>query len=315
MEGPVNYSYTNWPPQGVPTNNFSVRWSGFIEPLISSSHIFYVSNNAGAGFRFKLINQRTEEILISIDNWNNPSPNAVEMRGTNVISPGYDHYIISLEYKNTTGAPQVALSWMEQGGSKSVIASNRFVQLGITPTGLSVDAEGKPWVGSRDSDNVMRINPKGGDVVVTNGATNYVGAVDMVVNLGDGNGHEEAYAFPAAPYNYSDMTGLNNQIVNPSLLPLKGYWQVIHDSGISNLTWNLIAWNAGLTNGSSIDLFVRAGENRQTISTNTVFLPVSNSMPLTNIVGRYIELRLGVIRQGVTNFVSLEDLTLYGTKP
>ena len=90
---------------------------------------------------------------------------------------------------------------------------------------------------------------------------------------------------------------------------------MIHDSGISNLTWNLIAWNAGLTNGSSIDLFVRAGENRQTISTNTVFLPVSNSMPLTNIVGRYIELRLGVIRQGVTNFVSLEDLTLYGTKP
>lgn len=111
------------------------------------------------------------------------------------------------------------------------------------------------------------------------------------------------------------MTGLNNQVVNPSLLPLKGYWQVIHDSGITNLIWNLVSWNAFLTNGSSMEVFLRAGDNRQTLSTNTTLVSITNNQPLTNIVGRYVELRVGMVRNTTNNHPHLEDLTLYGTRP
>jgi hypothetical protein len=68
----------------------------------------------------------------------------------------------------------------------------------------------------------MRIDPQAGTLAVTNGMTNYVGVVDLVVDLGDGKFHAQPYDKPASPYNYSDMTGFNNRIVNPGGEPLKG---------------------------------------------------------------------------------------------
>ncbi len=80
-----------------------------------------------------------------------------------------------------------------------MIPVERFQQSGFGPSGVSVDTAGKVWVGNYGSHNAMRIDPQAGVLVlttnalggVTNVVTNYVGLVDLVVDLGDGKFHAE----------------------------------------------------------------------------------------------------------------------------
>jgi hypothetical protein len=308
MEGPVDYSWTNgWPGSPMPTNNFSARWSGRFEPQSSGNHTFYVSANAGAAFRLILDGETV------IDNWDNPATNAVESSGTSGwLAVGTD-YGLRLEYRETTGAARIKLAWTEPGSTnKAVIPLERLVQLGEGPNGVSVDEDGKIWVACWNSDSAMRIDPNAGNVVVTNGVTNHVGAVDLAVDLGDGSEHEAPYNVAAAPYNYSDMTGFNNRVVNPAMKPLKGYWTVIDDCGIIGEVWNRISWNATLTNDCSVEVFVRATDDRQALA-NELFVPATNNVTLTGVKGRFIELRLAMIRDDANQQPLLNDLTLHGT--
>jgi hypothetical protein len=172
---------------------------------------------------------------------------------------------------------------------------------------VSVDAAGKIWAANQSTSNAMRIDPNAGQMVVTNGVTNHVGLVDMVVDLGSG----------ANPYDYSDMTGLNNRVVNPGLEPLRGYWTVIHDCGIVGEVWNRVSWNATLTNGCSVEVYVRASDDRQALA-NEAFVPATNDVMLTGatvngVRGRFIEVRLAMTRDDANKKPVLDDLTLYGT--
>jgi hypothetical protein len=182
------------------------------------------------------------------------------------------------------------------------------------PTGVSVDAAGKIWVGCWPSDTAVRIDPNAGRLVVTpDGQTNHVGLVDMMVGLGDGTWHQAPYNQPAHPYNYSDMTGFNVRVVNPSLAPLKGYWVVVNDSGNAGQLWNKVSWNAdaALTNGCSIEVYVRAADERQWLGSE-VFVPATNNVFFPSIRGRFIEVRLGMSRDEPSKEPVLYDLTLYG---
>lgn len=91
----------------------------------------------------------------------------------------------------------------------------------------------------------------------------------MAVDLGDGTWHTAPYDQPAAPYNYSDMTGFNNRIVNPTLQPLKGYWVDVHDSGIEQQLWNKVSWSASIPQGCSVEVFVRAADERTALGRAT----------------------------------------------
>ncbi|MCL4790030.1 MAG: hypothetical protein KJ070_25150, partial [Verrucomicrobia bacterium] len=235
-DGPIDLSWTNgWPPFPVPTNYFSVRWTGVIRGLANGEHVLLVSANAGAGFRLKLWGGTV------IDNWDNPNPGAVELSTTNWLSTG-DNDIV-LEYKEfASGVPRITLSWIEPGATNKTAVPRSQLKgpdLGTAgPTGVSIDTAGNIWAANFDNNTAMRINPNAGEMVVTNGMTNFVGEVDLIVELGDGSGHQHPYDKPATPYNYSDMTGFNNRIVNPAMQPLKGYWIAMHDSGIEHQLWN-----------------------------------------------------------------------------
>lgn len=141
--------------------------------------------------------------------------------------------------------------------------------------------------------------------------TNYVGQVDMVVDLGDGSFHPDPYNVAASPYNYSDMTGFNNRVVNRSLQPLKGYWIVIHDSGRENEFWERVSWSNSLPPGCSMEVWVRAGDDRLGLA-HEPFVAVSNNVPFTGVNGRYIEVRLALIRDDPAKQPVLYDLTLHG---
>ena len=132
--------------------------------------------------------------------------------------------------------------------------------------------------------------------------TNHVGEVDMVVNLGNG----------AKPYNYSDMTGFNERVVNPDLKPLKGYWAVIHDCGLTGEVWENVSWNAIATNGSTVEVLVRASNDRLTLA-KEVFMAVTNGMAFEQQVrGRYLEVRLSMARYDASRHPVVYDLTLHG---
>jgi hypothetical protein len=176
---------------------------------------------------------------------------------------------------------------------------------------VSVDSAGKIWATCFDSSVAVRIDPDEGDAVANGGVTNHVGAVDMVVDLGDGCGHQSPYDKPATPYNYSDMTGFNNRIVNPAQQPLKGYWVVVDDSGNAGQLWNKVLWTAALTNGCSLEVYVRAADERAWLGSE-VFVAVANDVAFPPIRGRYIEVRLGLTRDDPAKQPVVYDLTLYG---
>jgi hypothetical protein len=313
VESPADFSSTtNWPDASLVTNAFSARWSGIVQPLAQGDHVFYVSAEAGAAFRLK-VNGATP-----IDNWTTPGTNDVELAATNWLGTNVA-YDLKLEYAHFTNAARITLSWLEPGmTNKEVIPTERLQRLSSDPlglwgaTGLSVDAAGKIWAGCFDADAAVRIDPNAGPWVVVGGQTNHVGLVDMVVDLGDGSWYPAPYTNAAEPYNYSDMTGFNVRIVNPGLAPLKGYWAVIHDSGVAGELWNRVVWNAFLTDGCSIEVYVRADDDRAELA-NSAFVVVSNNTALAGIQGRYIEVRLALTRDHPSKQPVLYDLTLYGS--
>ncbi len=305
LAGNLDYAWTNgWPAAPVPATNFSARWIGQIEPRDSGEHIFIVTADTNAIFTLSLNGS------VLLDNWTYPNPtqtvwsSTIELTASNASD-------LRLEYVQAVGQPRLRLSWVEPGTTEETNPTNRFVQHGFGPTGVSVDAEGKIWAGNHDSHNVMRIDPNAGEEVVTNGQTYHVGAVDMVVDLGDGTTHTGEYTNAASPYNYSDMTGFNNRVVNPARLPLKAYWTVMDDGGINGAYWRA-QWDAYVSAGSSIEVWVRANDDRLALARQK-FVPASNGTSVPNTRGRFIELRLALIRESTNAFPVFSNLTLYAS--
>lgn len=166
----------------------------------------------------------------------------------------------------------------------------------------------------------MRIDPNAGTIVlttnvmmgVTNVVTNHVGVADLVVDIGDGSAHAAPYNVSAFPYNYSDMTGFNNRVVNPGGQPLRGYWSVVEDSGRTNLFWRKVSWTDNLPlPDCAVQVHVRASDDRAALR-NEAFTTVSNNMGFSGVNGRYLEVRVALARESATNDLVLYDLTLHG---
>ena len=169
----------------------------------------------------------------------------------------------------------------------------QVIPVGSTPTGLSVDADGKVWVTNTNSDNAMRIDPNGGGPGVA--------AVDLTVSLGAGSG----------PYNYSDMTG-----VVAAAAAGQGTWTVVYDSGTLGTAWGTVWWNeepqGAEPAGTGITVEARASDAPASLPAET-FIPVSNGAAFSGLTGQFIEIRSTLARDpGVTDTPVLSDLRLEG---
>jgi len=158
------------------------------------------------------------------------------------------------------------------------------IPVGVTPTGLAVDAAGKVWVTNLSSDNVMRIDP----------ATNLV---DLTVSLGAG----------AGPYNYSDMTG--STLTAP---PNAGTWSVVHDSSILNAKWGFVSWTSGEPGDSSITVTAASSSDGITFSAPEV---VTDSVDLTVPDGQYLKVDVSFVRASTGESPILFDLTILANQP
>lgn len=183
--------------------------------------------------------------------------------------------------------------WVANSGGSSVSRLDnsgnvlQVIPVGLNPTGVSVDSNGKVWVTNLGSDNAMRINPNVAGLAV----------VDLTVSLGAG----------AGPYNYSDMTG--SQLLNAVQ---QGTWSVVHDSMSLGTEWGTLAWNSQEPVGTSLKVEVRSADTMAALGT-LPFLEVGNGVDFCarGLAGQFLEVRVTMAREpGVIGTPVLLDLSV-----
>jgi RHS repeat-associated protein len=163
------------------------------------------------------------------------------------------------------------------------------VAVGVGPTGVSVDADGKVWATNYNSGTVSRIDPNAGPIGA-DGATR-VGAVDLTtVNLG-GN-----------TYNYSDMTGSTL-----TGAPQTGSWSVVFDSGLPGAVWGGVRWTASVCGDGSLGVAVATSADGVTFGPDR---DVVNGGDPDVPDGRYARVTVTFRRASTGESPTLYDLSL-----
>jgi RHS repeat-associated protein len=147
---------------------------------------------------------------------------------------------------------------------------------------VAVDASGKIWGPATDSPNVVIIDPA--TLVVSN-----------IVLTGHGGG---------------EGTGsLIGQLPTTNMAPY-GFWDVVNNGGTLGEGWGTITWNASTNDTSQVRVEARAAD-KWTGLTSTNFQVVQNGVPLTNVDGEFLEIRVTLLLPtGGTNSPWLQSLTV-----
>jgi DNA-binding beta-propeller fold protein YncE len=171
-----------------------------------------------------------------------------------------------------------------------------LIDVGETPTGVAVDANGKVWVTNLSDNSVMRIDPTSGD--------DGLGAVDLTVDLGA----------QAEPDNYAGMTG-SVPIAGES--SPQGTWTVIEDSGIPANIWETIIWNTepegSQPEDTGIMVEARAADSQDGLETEN-YLEIENGVPFS-LTGQFIEIRVTLQPDDEGNSPILSDLETVSAPP
>ncbi|HXE40263.1 MAG TPA: PA14 domain-containing protein, partial [Azonexus sp.] len=129
--------FTTWgtgsPAPEVPANEFSVRWTGWVQAPTSGTYTFYVNSDDGA--RLWIDGQNI------IDHWADQGMR--EWSGTALLEADRKHDI-RLEYYENQGAAACQLSWAGPGVSKAIIPSERLYPRDVNP--LYLDASYPKWL-------------------------------------------------------------------------------------------------------------------------------------------------------------------------
>ncbi len=170
------------------------------------------------------------------------------------------------------------------------------VTVGSGPTGVAVDAAGKVWATNVYDQTASRIDPNAGPIGA-DGAT-LVGDVDFTT--GDLGGQ---------PYNYSDMTG--STLIGA---PENGTWSIVHDTGIANVDWGNVSWNAFQPDDSNIVVTVSSSTDGLTFGATEAAV---NGAGLAVANGQYLKVSVGFSRSnsdadmdGINDSPILFDLTI-----
>ncbi|MBN1447114.1 MAG: hypothetical protein JXA28_04230 [Bacteroidetes bacterium] len=222
-----------------------------------------------------------------------------------VVLPGFPVDGLGKQPRGLAVTPSDGHVWIACSGSHELerrdangILVKRFSfdqhsQPGLMPTGVAVDINENIWVTNAQSDNVFRINPKGG--------ADRKGSIDLVVDLGTG----------AFPYNYSDMTGS----AFGENIPLYGSWTVVHHGGKNDIVWQRIHWNASTDGDSRIEVSVRAANTAVELSDASYrVVPNGGLLCDTLVKGRYLQILVEFFRgSNLEQNPVLYDLTVDGS--
>jgi endo-1,4-beta-xylanase len=126
----INFDWVSGSPDSsIPDDNFSIRWSGEIEPVYTDTYTFYESTDDGC--RLTINNQ------LIIDRWTSEA--ATEYTGTIDLVAGQKVPVV-MEFYEETGEASAALSWSCTYQSKEIVPQSRLYS--DTSTGDLGDVDG-----------------------------------------------------------------------------------------------------------------------------------------------------------------------------
>ena len=112
----VNFDWgTGSPAPEISADNFTVRWTGSVQPLVSGDYMFYTTTDDGC--RLWINNQQI------INNWRGRS--GTEQSGTFAMI-GQQRYNIRMEYNENQGNARASLSWANPSMAKQIVPQTQL---------------------------------------------------------------------------------------------------------------------------------------------------------------------------------------------
>ncbi len=133
-DGTVNFDWGNGSPDpSLPADNFSVRWTGQVQPKYSQTYTFYTTSDDGV--RLWVNGQKI------IDNWTLHGP--TENNGTIALTAG-QKYSIQMEFYENGGGAVAKLAWSSPSQPKGIVPTSQLYGL---PTGNGTGLQGQYFTG------------------------------------------------------------------------------------------------------------------------------------------------------------------------
>ncbi|MBO8173606.1 MAG: hypothetical protein H0Z33_17195 [Bacillaceae bacterium] len=121
VDGQIDFDWkNNDPAPGVGESDFSVRWTGQIEPLFSETYTF--STEAHGGMRLWINNQ------LIIDEW---TDHHMSRRSGEIYLEAGQRYDIKLEYREYNGVAMARLFWESESQPKAIVPQSQLYPVGI----------------------------------------------------------------------------------------------------------------------------------------------------------------------------------------
>jgi len=128
IDSTVNYDWGSGSPDpSISADQFTVRWTGDVQPLFSETYTFYTRTDDGV--RLYVNNQSI------VNQWVDQSP--TEWSGSIALAAG-QRYAITMEYYENGGGAVAQLSWASASTSKQIIPSSQLYPVHDVPPTVSV---------------------------------------------------------------------------------------------------------------------------------------------------------------------------------
>ena len=112
----VNFNWnTNSPDPSIPTVNYTVRWTGMIQPLFNETFTFYTTTDDGV--RLWVDNQ------LLIDHW---SPQSPTTWSGSISLQAFRHYVVEMDYFQAQGGAVAQLAWTSPSTTQSIIPQSQL---------------------------------------------------------------------------------------------------------------------------------------------------------------------------------------------
>jgi len=106
------------PVAGLPTDRYSVRWTGRVRPLLTEGYTFSIDTDEG-------VRLWIDEQLI-VDRWTSGWPFASEAPGIPVLLRAGQFHELRLEFRNTRDAARIELKWESDSLPRELVPANRL---------------------------------------------------------------------------------------------------------------------------------------------------------------------------------------------
>jgi hypothetical protein len=131
IDSGINFDWASGSPDAaLSADNFSVRWTGKIQPAFSENYTFYTISDDGV--RLWVNGQ------LLVDNWTNHGP--IENSGSIALQAG-QKYDVKMEYYENTGGAVAKLSWSSASQAKEIIPPSRAFPEALSSGGSGLNAE------------------------------------------------------------------------------------------------------------------------------------------------------------------------------